>query len=183
MAFFSFFFERERAHLYFFQIFIPFISSPRAPWASLLGAKTPWLASTACGCHCMCLVSPLVSYGLLRPCESLRWRVTHTYPRQICASHPAKSNNSLYIADVQPNIFGLKRCGCFLFFFVGFFFSAFSCSNPTKSSKHSIIKFSVLLAETLKVYFIPVCTDSHNTFLAAAAGAVCILTRWPYVAL
>lgn len=124
------FFEREGAHLYFFQVFIPFISSPRAPWASLLGAKTPWLTSTACGCHCMCLVSPLVSYGLLRPCESLRWRVTHTYPRQICASHPAKSNNSLYIADVQPNIFGLKRCGCF-FFLLGFF-SAFSCSNPTK---------------------------------------------------
>lgn len=51
-----------------------------------------------------------------------------------------------------------------------------------RSFKYSIIKFSAPLAETLRVYFIPACTDGRSTFLAAAAGAVCILTRRPYVA-
>lgn len=62
------------------------------------------------------------------------------------------------------------------------FFPCFFMYKSDHSFKYSIIKFSALLAETFRVYFIPACTDSRNTFLAAAAGAMCILTRWPYVA-
>lgn len=104
---------------------------------------------------------------ILHPCQSLRWRVTHTYPRQICSSRSANSNSPLYITDVQPNSFGLLKA-CFFMY------------KSDHSFKYSIIKSSVLLAETFRVYFIPGYTDSRNTFLEAVAEAVCILTRWPY---
>lgn len=59
------------------------------------------------------------SFGVCSPWPRypLRCRVTHTYPGQICASPPAKSNISPHRAAVQLNIFGLfKTCLFFCFF-------------------------------------------------------------------
>lgn len=42
--------------------------------------------------------------------DALRWRVTHTYPGQICAAPSrAKSNKPRRAAHVQANIFPLEK--------------------------------------------------------------------------
>lgn len=148
---------RKRAG--FFSLLYSFYQSPFHPLGrSFFRASTPWHTSTACGSHCMCVLSPLVSYGLPWPCDSLGWRVTHTYPREIWASCPAKSNNPLYIADVQPNIFGIIRHGCFIFFFT------FICTNLTQvpntqslNSQHHLLKYwefiLFLYVQTATIHF------------------------------
>lgn len=112
------------------------------------------------------------------------------FSRMACDTHLSQENLCILSCQVkQP----FEHCWCptqYLwdydmggFFLLVFLFFCIYMYKPGQSSTYSIIKFSALLAETFGVYFITVCTDGHNTFLAAAAEPVCILTRWPYVAL
>lgn len=100
--------------------------------------------------------------------------VWHTLiPGKSVPSPAAKSNKPLYIADVQPNIFRQLKTFAFL---------SSSCTNGSRLPNSQSWNSQHCSAETFRVYFIPACTDSRNTILAAAPEAVCILTRWPYVA-
>lgn len=87
-----------------------------------LGVKTLWLAWTACGCHCMCLVSPPVPMAYTAPL---------LVSEMACDTHLSKANLLVPLCQLKQLSVYYWRPTQYLWTFKGVFFLVFSCTNLT----------------------------------------------------